>query len=1131
MQKFILFSGTLLFTFSSFAQFNLDAPWMSNFDQQDLKSNSVRFQDIVDAFNTYWETRDANQKGSGYKPFKRWENYWQNFVDQDGYLPTAVELDDTATAKKKMSQNRTNRLVSDWQPIGPFSHVNTGSWSSGQGRINVVVQDPNTATTYYAGAPAGGIWKSLDSGSTWTPLSDELGQIGVSGIAVDYNDSNTIYIATGDDDAGDSYSVGIMKSTDGGSTWQQTGLNVSNSPNVTTDLFINPNDSNVLWVATSGGIFKSIDAGATWSLKLSGNFKALDIKPGDPSVVYALTSNRFYRSTNGGESFTQVSTGLPLIAGRLAMDVTPANPDVVYILAANLSYNFSGIYKSTNGGQSFTQTAAPLSTNILESTQAWYDLAIAVSSTDENTIFTGCLNVWKSTNGGDSFSVLNSWSNPSQASYTHADIHYMQYYGNNFFVGSDGGVYRSTNDGANFTDLTEGLQVSQFYRIAVSESNSNLMVGGLQDNGGYGYSNNTWNNYYGADGMDTAVNPNDPNIYYGFIQNGGGLYISNNAGASLQQYASGPATGNWVTPLSINTEGELFAGYSRLYKLEGLSFQPISGELGSNISRLELDPSDTNVIYIALNNVLSKSTNHGVSFSSIYTFNTGITSIEVNNNNNDIVYVTTGGTSGKVMRSSDGGVSFEDITGSLPNVSKNVIKHRPEDPAESIFLGTSLGVFSFDDQSGVWETFDVNLPNVSVTDLEINIVDGNITAATYGRGIWRSALPAVESPANDIKLSAILSPVGNQVNCDTTVTPQVTVVNNGTEPISEFDLIYFYDSETSVTSNITTDIGPGTALSVDLPQVTLSTGHHVLNVEAVISGDAFVSNNSKTVNFSLNSNSPLNVVNTFETPEQSILTLNLSDSNVLFERGVPTGLYLNDVSSGTQAYGTNLDGNYPDMTIAHLTSPCYDLTGISDPVLRFSMAFELEFDWDIIYVQYSDDMGATWQILGSSNDPNWYNSSRLSGDGIAADCYNCVGAQWTGTELTMTEYSYDLAPFSGSENFMVRFVFHSDESVNEEGVVIDDLVITSALSNQDFNSKDFAIYPNPTSGNVAIQLSQPSDFTYSIYDLTGKMIVPDFEVINLSQIVLDLDAIAKGLYFITIQFDNGQKISKKLIKQ
>ncbi len=1131
MRNIILITGCLFLTCSSSAQFNSDAPWMSSFSQEDLKANTVRFQDIVDAFNTYWMSRDTEEKGSGYKPFKRWENYWQNFVNEDGFLPSAVDLDKAFKEKQLFDQNRANRMTSDWQPFGPFAHVNTGSWSSGQGRINVVVQDPSSPTTYFAGAPAGGIWKSVDSGTSWTPLSDQLGQIGVSGIAVDYNDPNIIYIATGDDDAGDSYSIGILKSTDGGSTWIETGLNVNNSPYTTTDLFINPEDSNTLWVATSGGIYKSIDAGATWVEKQDGNFKALDIKPGDPSVVYALTSNKFYRSTDGGESFSQVSSGLPLITGRFAMDVTPANPNVVYLVAANLSYNFSGVFKSTDSGQSFVQTAAPLSTNILESSQAWYDLAIAVSSTDENTVFTGCLNVWKSTNGGDSFSVLNSWSNPSQPSYTHADIHYMQFYGDNFFVGSDGGVYLSTNDGVNFADLTEGLQVSQFYRLAVSETNSNLMVGGLQDNGGYGYSNNTWNNFYGADGMDTAVHPTDPNIYYGFIQNGGALYISNTAGASLQQSVGGPASGNWITPLAINSEGELFAGYSRLYKLEGLTFQAVSGELGGNISCLELDPFDSEIIYMAIGNTLSKSTNHGVTFSAMSSFGTSITSIEVNNNDNEVVYVTTAGTAGRVLRSNDGGINFEDITGALPNITKNIIKHRAEDPSESIFVGTSLGVFSFDDQTGVWESFDTNLPNVSVRDLEINILDGNITAATYGRGIWRSVLPAVESPANDIKISTISSPVGNQVKCDTEVTPQILIKNNGTQSISDFDLTYSYDSDVPSTINISQTIAPGLELSWDLPQVTLPIGAHTLNVEASIAGDAFISNNSKTVSFSVNSDSPVNEVNTFEAPEQSLLAMNTTDSNVLFQRGVPTGLFLNDVSSGTQAYGTNLSGNHPDMTIAHLISACYDLTNVSDPILRFQLAFELEFDWDILYVQYSDDLGDTWQLLGSANDPNWYNSSRLSGDGLDNNCFNCVGGQWTGTDLTMTEYSYDLSAFTGSSNFMVRFVFHSDESVNEEGAVIDDIVITSSLSNDSFSKNNFTLYPNPTNDNITIQLAQPTNFDYAIQDLTGKTVIGRTEIINSRQAEVSLESVAAGLYLLTIQLENGQRISKKLIKQ
>jgi hypothetical protein len=135
------------------------------------------------------------------------------------------------------------------------------------------------------------------------------------------------------------------------------------------------------------------------------------------------------------------------------------------------------------------------------------------------------LNVWKSTNGGTAVTKLNSWSNPSGPSYTHADIHYLGFHGNKLFCGSDGGIYVSENNGANFTDLTAGVQISQFYKIAVAKQTSANMVGGLQDNGGHAYSGGQWKNYYGADGMDTAINPTNQNQYYGFIQNGSSMYI------------------------------------------------------------------------------------------------------------------------------------------------------------------------------------------------------------------------------------------------------------------------------------------------------------------------------------------------------------------------------------------------------------------------------------------------------------------------------------------------------------------------------------------------------------------------------------------------------------------------------
>ncbi|NNL17034.1 MAG: glycosyl hydrolase, partial [Flavobacteriaceae bacterium] len=172
-----IFSCTFLYS-----QFNESAPWMQNLDQEQRLANSdLTFQEIVDAFDMYWEARDPKIKGSGYKPFKRWENFWKNFVKQDGTLPTKLELWNT-WLEKEQSKLFRNTLIdnSNWLAVGPFSHTNTGSWSSGQGRVNAIIVDPNTPTTFYSGAPAGGIWKSTDSGNTWTVLTDDLPQIGVS---------------------------------------------------------------------------------------------------------------------------------------------------------------------------------------------------------------------------------------------------------------------------------------------------------------------------------------------------------------------------------------------------------------------------------------------------------------------------------------------------------------------------------------------------------------------------------------------------------------------------------------------------------------------------------------------------------------------------------------------------------------------------------------------------------------------------------------------------------------------------------------------------------------------------------------------------------------------------------------
>lgn len=1123
MKKILLFTSFIT-SFLGFSQFVPSAPWMKEINRNNNQEISI--DELTNEFNNYWLTRDKNQKGSGYKPYMRWENHWKNKTNSQGYLITPQEMWEAFNLKKAASKNSSSSVpTSIWEPVGPLNHINTGSWSSGQGRVNVVYVDPSNENTIYIGTPAGGIWKSTTGGTNWVPLSDNLPQIGVSGIVVDPTNSDIIYIATGDRDASDSYSIGVMKSLDGGLTWNTTGLTFTGTDTFAGDIVINPTNVNELLVATSNGIYKTINAGTTWNQVRTGDFSqgSIRIKPNNPNVVYAVSENRFVRSTNFGSTFTTITSGLPSSSGRLLLDVTPADENVIYILSADNSSGFQGMYKSTNGGNSFITTNT--TTDVFESNQAWYDLALAVSTTNADEVYTGCLNLWRSLNGGTSFTKRSNWNSPTSPRYTHADIHFLRYFGDKLFCGSDGGIYVSADNSNSFTDLTASAQISQFYKIAVSKQSASKMVGGLQDNGGHALSNNQWKNYYGADGMDTAIDPTNSNLFYGFIQNGGSLYISTNAGNSTSGGVGSPngESGNWVTPLVTNSVGEVYAGYSNLYKLESGNWtQQNTSFLGiGNIELITIDPSNDNNIYISGNGQLLKSTDKGVTFQNL--FDASITSIAVHSTNSDIIYITTQGTNGQVLKSIDGGLDFTSISNGLPNIGKNVIVHQGRNATNPLFVGTSLGVYYKDDTMSQWQPFDSGLPNVSVTDLEINLEDHKIIAATYGRGIWQAAIE-VEVPQNDLKVIEIMNLSSTNIECtNSLVSPQINVKNSGATLINNVTFNYSYNSSNYQYNWIGT-LNPNQNVTVSLPEISLPKNLYNFNVTAIINNDEVPENNASSKSFVLNNVGTLNDLNTFETPDDNLLSYDESGLFSTWQRGTANSV----INSGTNnVYASNLSGNYDDNRKAFLVSECYDFSQITNPVMTFKMAHDIEENWDILYLQYTTDNGAHWYRLGEMAS-NWYNSDRTP-ETTGEDCTNCVGGQWTGTNTTLTEYSYSLNSFSGYPNNVIfRFVFHSDGSVTGAGVVVDDFLISGTnLATTNFELEKLAIYPNPSNGIFNISAGNISIDSMDLYDITGKKI--DFKT-NKEQTVIDLNAVSDGVYFVKIT-SNNQSTTKKIIKK
>lgn len=732
-----------------------------------MNNPSTNFYDIQEAFYEEWEDKEY-ERGKGWKQFKRWEWYMEPRVFPSGErIQTQKAFEEREAFEKEYGTSLVKST--GWSPLGP------GDWESisynpGVGRINVVAQHPTNDQIIYAGSPSGGIWKSINGGTSWVPLNDDFPTLGVSGIAIDYTNPETIYIATGDKDGSDTYSIGVVKSTDGGTTWSNTGLSHSLTQFlVCRELVIHPTDPNTLLVATNDGLFKTIDAGVTWSQSASGNFRDIEFHPTNHSIIYA-SEDQFWRSTDGGDSFVQVSNGLPNSGdvNRMELAVSPDQPGWVYALTGKSSdSSFEGLYLSTDDGVTFQlQSSAP---NIFgysefgddERGQSHYDMALAADPNDASVVFVGGVNVWKSTNAGQDWTINTHWIYPSTYGYTHADIHELRFFDGNLYCGSDGGIFKTNDSGIQWTDLTSGMQISQFYRLGLSPQDADLVIGGTQDNGSNLLKNDVWTHVMGADGMEAAVNPINANIMF-CTQQYGGLYRSIDGGNSWDYIYDGDGeSGAWVTPYVSIGSNTLIIGYENVLKSvdNGNSFYPISSFTGGALIRdLAVAKSNSDIIYVAFSNSLQKTENGGNSWQNVSSNlpNLSITDIQIHPTYPNIVWVTTSGydTGNKVFVTTNGGVSWENISQNLPNIPANAIVYQ-EGTDGGLYVGMDVGVYYTDSTLSNWQAFDLGMPKVIVNELEIHYGANLVRAATYGRGIWESELftPSTLPPEADFSNS------------------------------------------------------------------------------------------------------------------------------------------------------------------------------------------------------------------------------------------------------------------------------------------------------------------------------------------------------------------------------------------
>jgi hypothetical protein len=626
-----------------------------------------------------------------------------------------------------------------------------------------------------------------------------------------------MYVATGDGDRSHTRSIGVLKSTDHGVTWHSTGLIADLAQNLyIRKIIINPVNHLVVLAGTSVGVQRTNDGGISWQLVTPGNFCDLEFKPGDPNVVYA-SGTTFKLSTDGGVTWNQISNGIPTTGvQRMTLAVTPAAPDYVYVIASQAApmwqNGFQGCYRSTTSGTSFTKMSSSPNLCGYSSTgndtggQGWYALCAAASPQNKDELIMGCVNVWKSTDGGSTWSIFGHWTG-SGAPFTHADHHDLEYSADGtIFNANDGTIFKRT--GTSWTEISGKMNISQIYKIGTSSLTSSKWITGHQDNGTAVFSNNIYTAALGADGMDCFIDRTNDNVMFGSIYDGS-LEKSTNGGASWSGCTSGlTGTGGWVTPWKQDpvVAARLYTGYTNMFVSNNLAGSwSALGPLGGSdfVTEFAISKSNNNVLYVLKPSGVFKTINGGTSWTKI-TGNLPIanalpTFVTINPNDENNAWITLSGYSSgnKVYMTNDGGATWINISGNLPNIPANCSVYQ-NGTNDRIFIGMDVGVYFREKSSLDWTLYNYALPNVPVADMEISpAAPDKIRAATFGRGVWEVDISSIILPVtgNDFAKNFTFNLFPNPANTNVTINVQlfekadlsIEVIDNLGRPVAIYE--------------------------------------------------------------------------------------------------------------------------------------------------------------------------------------------------------------------------------------------------------------------------------------------------------------------------------------------------------
>jgi PKD repeat protein len=1118
-----------------------------------MQDESVNFYDVQHAFNAYWEGRKV-ERSSGFKPFKRWEYMMQQYrINPDGSRrPADHALKEYDTYLKLHPGSRS--AAGDWQNLGPFE-IPIGKGYKGLGRLNAVAFDPSDPDIIWVGSPSGGLWKTNVGGNEWTSTTDNLPTLGVSAILIDYTNLSVMYIGTGDRDAGDAEGMGVWRSTDGGETWAQWNNGMGNR--IVGRLIMHPTDHLYILAATNGGIYRTTNGGEVWSLAIAGNFKDIVFKTNNPNTIFAAAGANFYRSTNGGLTFTHITGGLPS-GERAVIGVTPDDPEYVYFLITN-GDSFKALFRSTDAG--LTWALRSNTPNIMSwgcadnggGGQAWYDLDIAVDPNDKNTLFAGGVNCFRSTDGGQTWQISSHWWGDCGVTAVHADLHALEYnpLNDRLYAGNDGGIYFTDDGGLSWTLISNGLPISQVYKIGQSATLKDKVVNGYQDNGSYTYMGNYWQAVGGGDGMECAVDPHDAayayhTVYFGSIYR----TVNNNYNATVAENGlyGIDESGAWITPFIIDEhDGNImFVGYKNVWRCKNvkanssqIQWSRISYNLGNNngqdMRALEQSPVNSNILYASrYDNKLFRTDNAlddqpaWADLTATLPGSGGVSDMECSPFDEDVVYIAR---DTRVYKSTDRGQTWEDISGTLPQVGYSSIAAY-KNAHEGLYISSNLGVYYRDQYTGDWIMFSDGLPmDASVSEVEIwydpvNPAGDVIRAGTYGRGLWESDMYH-SAPVADFSTPETLIPVGCAIDftdLSSGVPTQWSWTFEGGTPATSSErnpagIVYESEGTYAVTLTVTNEAGENmltreeyiTVSGSILPEVGFATDLTSVCVNGIV---RFTDTSLYCPQSWLWSFDPASVayhegtsaasqhpVVEFRLPAEYSVTLTVTNQNgestVIREDYIHSGgyplpftedfeggilqdkgwtVYNPDYSNTWEAYTLESDGN----ATTRMKFYAYFNLGQRDQLITPSISLdgysEAYLSFDHAYARRFNQVDSLVVYVSDDCGDSWTRVYQGGPDGSGSfettepDAYEFFpenAEEWCGNGWGAECITIDLTPWAGEVDLKIMF-----ESFNGLGnnLFLDNILVsnTTGIGQPEAGTEGLRIFPNPARGSFTL---------------------------------------------------------------